>query len=264
VRVWWTLRQRRSSTIFLTFVLANLMGLVMCDRRDLWQEPGVPAVDRVALEREQTRSALPTLWSSPTPRIRTPDRAIMTFAATSDGALWYAFDEYDDGGGAPPDSQHHGLYRSLDGRVSHFDVPGTIRMLAEAPDGRLYIGAGRGILRYGDGSLETLIDVERGQESFAWAFVPFDIAFAPNDDVWVGGVYSLARYDGKTWTQYEVNVRRLLVAPNGSVWGQGWDGRAGSDCCYVHVTGDSWVTHTHSAELPVSGELLADLDSLKN
>jgi hypothetical protein len=192
-----------------------------------------------------------------------PDRAITSFAATSDGALWYAFDEYDAGGGAPPDSQHRGLYRSLDGRVSHFDVPGTIRVLAEAPDGRLYVGAGRGVLRYADGNLETLIDVERGHASFTRAFVPFDIAFTSNGDVWVSGVYSLARLDGEAWTQYAVNVRRLLVAPDGSIWGQGWDGRAGSDCCYVHVTGDGWTTFTHSAELPISGELLADLESLR-
>jgi hypothetical protein len=94
--------------------------------------------------------------------------------------------------------------------------------------------------------------------------VPFDIAFAPSSDVWVGGVYSLARFNGQTWTQYGVNVRRLLVAPDGSVWGQGWDGIAGSDCCYVHVAGDTWVTYTHSAPLPVSKELLGDVHRLMN
>jgi hypothetical protein len=119
-------------------------------------------------------------------------------------------------------------------------------------------------MRYADGSLETLVDVKCGRSSFARAFVPFDIAFAPNGDVWVGGVYSLARFDGETWTLYEVNARRLLVAPDGTVWGQGWDGRSDSDCCYVHVTGDTFVTYTHSAELPVSRELLASLESLKD
>jgi len=248
----------------LAFVLVNLLGLMMCDRRDILQKPGVPALDPVALASEQTRPALPTPRPSFTPRIWTPDRAITSFAATSDGALWYAFDEYDGGGGAPPDSQHHGLYRSLEGQVSHFDVPGTIRVLAEAPDGRLYIGAGCGVLRYADGSLEMLADVECSRSSFMRAFFPFDIAFSPGGDVWVGGVHSLARFDGENWTQYDINVRRLLVAPDGSVWGQGWDGWAGSDCCFVHVSEDTWVTYPHSAELPVSRELLASLESLKN
>jgi hypothetical protein len=250
------LRQRQSTTVLMTFVLLNLLGLAMCDRRGMWQDPGEPPAVRVAL--------VPTVWPSPTPGAWTPDKPITSFVTTSDGALWYAYDEFDDVGGAPPESQHHGLYRSLEGRVSHYDVPGTIRVLAQAPDGRLYVGAGCGVLRYADGSLEALIDVECGRSSFARAFVPFEVAFAPNGDVWVGGVYSLARFDGETWTQYEVNVRRLLAAPDGSVWGQGWDGRAGSDCCYVHVTGDTFVTYSHSAELPVSPELLASLESLKD
>jgi hypothetical protein len=193
-----------------------------------------------------------------------PDKAITSFAATPDGALWYAFDEFDDIGGALPGSPHHGLYRSQDGRVSHFDIPGTIRVLAVAPDGSLYIGAGRGVMRYADGSLVTLAAVAHGQDGFARGFVPFDIAFGQDGDVWVGGVYSLARLDGGTWTQYDTNVRRLLVVPDGSVWGEGWDGIAGSDCCFVHVTGDAWITYTHSAALPVSQDLLGDIHELRN
>ena len=264
MRVWGMLKQRRSTTIFLTFVLVNLLGLMMCDMCGMWQKSGDPAVDRGNLAGEQSDAAGPKRWHSSTPLTRAPDKAITSFATTSDGALWYAYDEYDDVGGAPPEGRHHGLYRSLDGRVSRFDVPGTIRVLAGAPDGRLYVGAGCGVLRYADGSLETLVDIECGRSSFARAFVPFDIVFAPKGDVWVGGVHSLARFDGETWTQYAVNVRRLLAATDGTVWGQGWDGRAGSDCCYVHVTGDKFVTYTHSVELPVSREQLASLESLKD
>jgi hypothetical protein len=193
-----------------------------------------------------------------------PDRAITSLAETPDGALWVAFDEFDGGGGAPPGSQHYGLYRSLGKQVSRFDVPGTIHVLEVAPDGKLYIGAGRGVLRYTRGRLETLIDVEQGHASFARAFVPYDVAFAPGGEIWVGGVYSLARFDGETWTQYEVNVRRLLAAPDGSLWGQGWDGTAGSDCCFVHVAGEGWITYTHSAVLPVSQELFIQIQGLKD
>jgi hypothetical protein len=196
--------------------------------------------------------------------VQMPDRAITSFAATPDGALWYAFDDFDDGGGAPPGSPYHGLYRSQDRQLSRFDVPGAIRVLAVAPDGSLYIGAGRGVMRYVDGVLQTLIDVTRGQDSFSRGFVPYDIAFTQDGDVWVGGVYSLARFDGETWTQYDVNVRRLLVAPDGSLWGEGWDGVAGSGCCFVHFAGDTWVTYTHSAVLPVSQDLLGDIHELRN
>jgi hypothetical protein len=159
-------------------------------------------------------------------------------------------------------SQHSGLYRSRDGQVSWFDIPGPIRALAVAPDGSLYIGAGRGVVRYGDGELQALVDVTQGQESFPRGFLPYDIAFAQNGDVWVGGVYSLARFDGEAWTQYDVNVRRLLAAPDGSLWGEGWDGVAGSDCCFVHITGDTWTTYTHSDTLPVSETLLDEIYSL--
>jgi ligand-binding sensor domain-containing protein len=199
---------------------------------------------------------------SPTPLIRVPDVAITSQATTPDGALWVAYDEFDDIGGSPPGSSHHGLYRSQDGQVSHYELPGTIRVLAVAPDGSLHIGAGRGVIRIADGRLETLADVTQGQESFTRAFVPFDIAFTPDGDVWVGGIHSLARYNNKSWTQYDVNVRRLLVAPDGSLWGEGWDGVAGSGCCYVHVAGDRWVTYTHSAALPVSQELLGEIHRL--
>ena len=111
--------------------------------------------------------------------------------------------------------------------------------------------------------METLADVARGVDSFTRGFVPFDIAFTQDGEVWLGGVHSLARLDGEAWTQYDVPVRRLLAAPDGSLWGEGWDGIAGSNCCFVHVTGDAWVTYTHSASLPVSGELLGAIHRLK-
>ena len=122
---------------------------------------------------------------------------------------------------------------------------------------------GRGVPRYADGRLETLIDVEGGQESPARAFVPFDILSTFGGDVWAADIHSLARFDGETWIQYEVNIRRLLEGPDGGVWGAGWDGRAGSDCCYIQFTGDNWVTYPHSTTLPVALELLGDLQRLK-
>jgi hypothetical protein len=259
--------QQHPGPILFSFVLVSLCILTACGVLEVGIEPVVPPVDPAARTSEQVGPSLPTPFASPTPLIQMPlsrGKAITSFATTPDGALWYAFDRFDGAGGSLPGSQHDGLYRSQDGRVSHFDIPGTIRVLAVAPDGSLYIGAGRGVMQYAGGGLETLADVARGQGTFGRAFVPFDIAFAQDGAVWVGGIYSLARFDGETWTQYDVNVRRLLVAPDGSLWGEGWDGVAGSDCCFVHVTGDTWITYTHSAALPVPQELLGDIHDLRN
>jgi hypothetical protein len=187
-------------------------------------------------------------------------------AVTSDGAQWYAFDEFDGGGGSSIYSPNLGLYRLRDGRLWHFDIPATIRVLKAAPDGSLYVGAGLGVLRFRGDQPETLVGLEGDQhpaEGVPKAFFPFDIAFAPNGDVWVGGIYSLARFDGKSWAPYDIPARRLLVAPDGSVWTEGWDGRAGGDCCYTHLTGSTWVTYTHTAALPVPDTLRESIEALR-
>ena len=184
-------------------------------------------------------------------------------ATTSDGSRWVAFDQFDGAGGSFLYSPHLGLYRMREGHISHLDIPATIRALRVAPDGSLYVVAGFGILRYSQEKWQTLLRLEGAPRIFPQPFSPFDIAFAPNGDLWVGGVYSLAYFDGKTWTQYGVPARRLLVAPDGSVWADGWDGLADSDCCFTHVTGSTWVTYTHSAPLPVSDDLLVDIYAMR-
>lgn len=193
---------------------------------------------------------------------REPSKAITSSAVTPDGSLWYAFDEFDDVGGSAPYSQNLGLYRLKDGQVSHFDIPGTIRVLEAAPDGSLYVGAGCGVLRYGRDRWETLANVDCERSSFAGPMFPFAFAFAENGDVWVGGVHRLARFDGTTWTEYDVRARRILVAADGSVWAEGWDGRANSACCFTHIAGSTAVTYTYSATLPVSEDLLKRIREL--
>jgi ligand-binding sensor domain-containing protein len=135
-------------------------------------------------------------------------------------------------------------------------------VLKVAPDGSLYVGAENGVLRYRADKWETLADVVRDFGEFVPFTIAFDMAIAENGDLWVGGVHNLARFDGQTWTEYDVNVRRLLIAPDGSLWGEGWDGISGSDCCFVHLTGDGWVTYTHSADLPVSQALRSEIHDL--
>ena len=189
---------------------------------------------------------------------RMPSPAITSSAVTPEGSLWYAFDEFDAFGGSPPYSQNMGLYRLEDGQVTHFDIPATIRVLEVAPDGILYVGAGCGVLRYREGTWETLLDLDCGHRTAVTKLFPLDIAFT-DGDVWVGGAHSLARYDGKTWEEYEIPALRIAVARDGTVWASGWDGRANSDCCLTHLSGDEWITYTWTANVPAEPEVLRSL-----
>jgi hypothetical protein len=69
--------------------------------------------------------------------------------------------------------------------------------------------------------------------------------------------------EGERGKEFEANVRRVWVGPDGGLWGDEWDAASGSDCCYVHVPGDTWVQYAHSAELPVSEERLKAIRSLR-
>jgi hypothetical protein len=189
--------------------------------------------------------------------------ASTTVATLPDGSSWYGFDQFDGGGGSRPYTPMLGLYRLQHDQLAHYDIPGTIRVLAAGPEGALYVGTGCGVLRYQDDSWESLIDPACAGSRSSGPFTPFDIAFGSGGDLWVGGIFTLLHYDGSQWAQYDVRARRLLVAPDNTVWTEGWDGRANSDCCYTHLTGDSWVTYTHSASLPVPAELLAEIHDLR-
>lgn len=192
-----------------------------------------------------------------------PNDTITAMAEAPDGTMWYSKDAFDGLGGASPYSQNQGLFKSKNGYTVHFEVPGTIRDIEVGPDGAVYVAAGCGVLRFHNDVQETLASVTCQAEPFEGPMVPFDLAFTANGNLWVAGVHSLARYDGRTWRQYDIMARRILVAPDGSLWSDGWDGRAGSDCCFTHLTGDTWITYTHSADLPVSPGLLADIQALR-
>ena len=189
--------------------------------------------------------------------------ASSTAAVTPDGAHWFGFDTFDGGGGSPPYSPLLGLYRLQNGRLSHQDVPGVIRVLKVAPDGALYLGAGCGVWRWRVGLWETLAPLDCAQTVFHSALFPFDFAFAADGTLWVAGIHALAHWHGTAWTEINVPARRLLVTPDDSVWTEGWDGRANVDCCFWRVTGSSWVTYTHSAALPVSPDLQAHIRDLR-
>jgi hypothetical protein len=125
------------------------------------------------------------------------------------------------------------------------------------------VGAGCGVLRFNANRWETLADPDCEHSAFTKPVFPFDIAFADNGDVWVSGVHALARFDGKQWTEYDIMARRVLVAPDGSLWADGWNGIANSDCCFTHLTGTTWVTYTHAADLPVTADLARNIHGLR-
>ncbi len=192
-----------------------------------------------------------------------PNDTITAMAKTDDGATWYSKDEFDGLGGSSIYSQNQGLFRSKNGYTIHFEVPGTIRDIEVGPDSAVYVAAGCGVLRFQNEIQETLADVTCQAGSFEGPLVPFELAFTADGALWVAGIHSLARYDGRAWRQYDIKARRVLVAPDGSLWADGWDGRAGGDCCFTHLTGDTWITYTHSAELPVSPRLLIEIQALR-
>jgi len=199
------------------------------------------------------------------PTLPAPTKVTVS-AQTADGSTWYAFDEYDDIGGSSLYAQHLGLFRSIRGQVSHYDIAETIRALKAAPDGSLYIAAGCGVLHFHDEKMDVLAGTNCENRTFTQNIYPFDLAIASNGDIWVGGIFALARYDSlhHIWSEYTLPARRVLAAPDGSVWTEGWDGVAGSDCCFAHVMGDTWVTYTHTAVLPVSTNLAIQIIALRH
>jgi hypothetical protein len=175
---------------------------------------------------------------------------------TPDGALWYAFDVFDDIGGSPFHSQNQGLYRLKDGQVTHFDIPGTVRVLKVAPDDSLYVGAGWGVLRYHADTWKTLLNVDGLQPSPLSGLAPLSMAFADSGDVWVGGALKLARFDGEVWQDYDIPAVRAAIASDDTVWTAGWDGKTGSDCCITHIVGSELMTYTWTATVPAEPEVL--------
>jgi hypothetical protein len=213
---------------------------------------------------EPTSTPTPTPYPSIHPTLPASTKISAT-ATTPDGSVWYSFDEFDGVGGGSMYAQNQGLFRkSIDGVVTHFDITQTIKVLKVAPDGALYIGAGCGVLRYRSDRLQTLIPACDGSSKFKQPFFPFDFAFAANGDVWVAGIWSLARFDGSTWTQYNAKARKILAAPDGSIWADGLPEVPGTNCCFYHLTNGSVVTYTRDAALPAKIDLLLQIYALRN
>ena len=247
--------------IILLFVTVGMvLAIVACNTTDLDSTYLSATLD--GIQDSPSSAPSPTRATDPTqtPTIIDPDRrpdfSITSSAVTPDEALWYAFDVFDDIGGSPFHSQNHGLYRLKDGQVTHFDIPGAVRVLTVAPDGSLYVGAGWGVLRYHADNWETLLNVDGSHPSPVSGLAPLSIAFADSGDAWVGGALKLARFDGEEWKEYDIPAARVAIASDDTVWTVGWDGRADSDCCITHIAGSEWMTYTWTSNVPAEPEVL--------
>ncbi len=147
-----------------------------------------------------------------------PARA-SSIAVTPDDAVWFGF-----GYPTPTDGQaHDGIIRLHGQEMSHFDaasgLPGdNVQVLKAAPDGVLWMGAGCNVA-YLDGQNWQVVNP--GCEN---RHAVLDMAFTPDGAVWIATLFDLARLHGQAWTRYDKMLHVLAAAPNGDLWGSGWEG----------------------------------------
>ena len=96
-----------------------------------------------------------------------------------------------------------------------------LRLIAQCPDGRIYLGKYRFFFALKG---EELVDMK-----YDGATDVDMIACGPSNEIWVGRYKGVSHFDGSTWTHYpateylgssgSVNqVKGVAIAPNGSVW----------------------------------------------
>jgi ligand-binding sensor domain-containing protein len=163
---------------------------------------------------------------------------VTTVAVTPDGTVWFGFGDHS--------------VSTLGGGLSRFDGQtwdyvlddAEVNALTVAPDGALWAGVGCDVRRF-DGSVwET---VGRCKEDLPLGNV-LDIGFAPDGTAWVANPFGLARFDGE-WTVFERLANSLMVAPDGAIWINGWEGL--QDSSYVaRYDGESWNTYRTADAFP--------------
>jgi streptogramin lyase len=83
-----------------------------------------------------------------------------------------------------------------------------------------------------------------------------DIAFTPDGSVWVTTGLALVRFDGQAWTTYDSLINSVVVARDGSLWMNGWEGLQGSE--YVALfDGKLWTTYKAADSFPGGFQLEA-------
>jgi ligand-binding sensor domain-containing protein len=170
---------------------------------------------------------------APQPTPRPP--AVTAIAVTPDGAVWYAF------GNRTWPASGGGLERLEGDEVTVFTMADglpdeNVQVLAAAPDGTLWVGAGCHVARFADGAWEEVGEgCEHAQSTV------LDIAFDPGGAVWVAAPFALWRVEGDEWTSEERMADSLAVDPDGLLWVAGWTGEQGGQFV-ARFDGEEWRT----------------------
>jgi ligand-binding sensor domain-containing protein len=142
---------------------------------------------------------------------------VTSVAVTPDGAVWFAFGDHS------VSTPGWGLSR-FDGQAwDYYLDDAEVNVLTVGPDGTLWAGVGCGVQRFDGAAWEIVASYEELPAGNI-----LDIDFGPDGTVWVANGLGLARFDGQSWTVYERLVHALEVAPHGTIWVNGWEGRQGS------------------------------------
>jgi ligand-binding sensor domain-containing protein len=163
---------------------------------------------------------------------------VTSVAVTPDGAAWFAFGDHS------ASTPGWGLSR-FDGQAWDYHLDDAeVNVLAVGPDGTLWAGVGCSVQRFDDVAWEVV-----GHCEDLPAGNVLDIDFAPDGAVWVANGFGLARLDGQSWTAYEGLVHALEVAPDGTIWMNGWEGTQGS--FYIaRFDGEAWTTFKSAHSFP--------------
>jgi WD40 repeat protein len=159
-------------------------------------------------------------------------------AVTPDGAAWFGFGDHSastPGGGLSRFDGHDWQYYLDNAEVN---------TLAVSPDGSLWVGAGCDVQRFDGVHWE---DVALCGEYLMTGNVS-DIDFTPNGSAWVATGFGLLRIDGER-TAYERMIGSVAVAPDGSIWANGWEGT--QDSFYVaRFDWQNWTTYRGADSFP--------------
>jgi ligand-binding sensor domain-containing protein len=150
-----------------------------------------------------------------------PSNDVAALVQTTDGRLWAGAR---DGYAASFDGQRWQVHPELVGE--------TISAMAAAPDGSLWFGTNRGVVRYDGRSWSAFTDQNglKGGEVKA-------LLVDREGRIWAAMTSGLARFAQGAWNAYSfppgTRFTSLAQTSDGSVW-------AGSDGRLFHLTGGSW------------------------
>jgi sugar lactone lactonase YvrE len=159
-------------------------------------------------------------------------------AVTPDGAAWFGFGDQSvstPGGGLSRFDGHDWEYH-LDNAV--------VNALAVSPDGSLWVGAGCNVQRFDGVKWEA---VALCGEYLLTGNVS-DIDFTPDGSAWVATGFGLLNIGGERMA-YERLINSVSVAPDGSIWANGWEGA--QDSFYVaRFDWQNWTTYRGADSYP--------------